>query len=164
MTVAVSRPAPFQIRQVDHTGITVSSLERSLDFWVRVLGFEHLYTWTFDRSEFIEQLVGVTGAAMRLAMVQGPGHRIELLEYSDPADRATYRPRSCDVGSVHLAFHVSDIDALIERFEAEEWHALGVVQTVADGDRKGLRLAYVRDPDGVTIEFLQLPEDAPAGA
>jgi catechol 2,3-dioxygenase-like lactoylglutathione lyase family enzyme len=164
MTTALSRPVPFQIRQVDHTGITVSSLERSLDFWVRVLGFEHLYTWTFDRSEFIEQLVGVPGAAMRLAMVQGPGHRIELLEYSAPDRRATYRPRSCDVGSVHLAFHVSDIDALIERFEAEKWHALGVVQTVAEGDRKGLRLAYVRDPDGVTIEFLQLPEDAPAGA
>ncbi len=150
------------VRTVDHTGITVSSLERSLDFWVRVLGFQHLYTWTFEPSEFIEQLVGVPGAAMRLAMVAGPGHDIELLEYTAPADRATYRPRSCDVGSVHIGLHVADLDGLLERLAAERWHAVGDVQTVADGDRKGLRLAYVRDPDGVTLEFLQSPQHASA--
>lgn len=148
-----------RITRVDHTGITVSSLERSLDFWVRVLGFEHLYTWTFERSDFIEGLVGVPGSAMRLAMVAGPGHDIELLEYSAPADRTTYRPRSCDVGSVHIGLHVADLDALLERLEAEKWHAVGSVQTVAEGDRKGLRLVYVRDPDGVTLEFLQFPQD-----
>jgi hypothetical protein len=28
-------------------------------------------------------------------------------------------------------------------------------QTVEDGERKGMRLIYVRGPDGVTIEFMQ---------
>jgi catechol 2,3-dioxygenase-like lactoylglutathione lyase family enzyme len=151
--VVATQPA-FRIAQVDHTGITVSSLERSLDFWVRVLGFEHLYTWTFENSVFIEQLVGVPGAAMRLAMVAGPGHNIELLEYSAPGDRTAYRPRSCDIG-----FQVTDMDALLERIAIENWHAVGEVQTVVDGDRKGLRLAYVRDPDGITLEFLQHAKD-----
>jgi catechol 2,3-dioxygenase-like lactoylglutathione lyase family enzyme len=32
------------IDSVDHTGMTVSSLQRSLDFWVRVLGFRYLST------------------------------------------------------------------------------------------------------------------------
>lgn len=150
----------FKIKQIDHTGITVSSLERSLEFWVGALGFEHLYTWEFEPSEFIEQLVGVPGAAMRLAMVAGPGHKVELLEYSAPADRTAYRPRSCDVGSVHIGFEVANLDALLDRLAAAQWHAVGDVQTVADGDRKGLRLVYVRDPDGVTLEFLQQPEDA----
>jgi hypothetical protein len=35
------------------------------------------------------------------------------------------------------------------------------MQTVESGECKGLRLIYVRGPDAVTIEFLQLPEDAP---
>ncbi|WP_456683390.1 hypothetical protein [Bradyrhizobium sp. S3.14.4] len=38
---------------------------------------------------------------------------------------------------------------------------MGEVQTVEAGERKGLRLIYVRGPDGVTLEFLQLPDDAP---
>ena len=88
----------FRIKRVDHTGFTVSSLENSLAFWVDVLGFRHLYTWAFETTPFIEELVGVPGAALRIAMVEGPGHMIELLEYTSPGDRQTYKPRSCDVG------------------------------------------------------------------
>ena len=94
----------FRIKRVDHTGFTVSSLETSLAFWVDVLGFRHLYTWAFETTPFIEELVGVPGAALRIAMVEGPGHMIELLEYTSPGGRQTYKPRSCDVGSVHLGF------------------------------------------------------------
>src|ERR1700741_5360482 len=103
----------FRIKRVDHTGFTVSSLEHSLAFWVDVLGFRHLYTWTFETAPFIEELVGVPGAAVRIAMVEGPGHLIELLEYTSPDGREIYRPRSCDVGSVHVGFYVENIDALL---------------------------------------------------
>jgi catechol 2,3-dioxygenase-like lactoylglutathione lyase family enzyme len=157
---AASRDA-FRIKSVDHTGFTVSSLEDSLEFWVNVMGFRHLYTWTFETGTFIEELAGVPGAAMRLAMVEGPGHMIELLEYTSPPDRQTYKPRSSDVGSVHLAFYVENIDALLARTASFGWVPVGNVQTVESGERKGLRLIYVRGPDGITIEFLQLPEDAP---
>ena len=59
----------FRIKRVDHTGFTVSSLETSLAFWVDVLGFRHLYTWAFETTPFIEELVGVPGAAL-------PGSRL----------------------------------------------------------------------------------------
>lgn len=151
----------FAIKRIDHTGFTVSSLEDSLAFWVDVLGFTHLYTWTFETASFVEELVGVPGAALRIAMVEAPGHLIELLEYSAPDDRRTYKPRSCDVGSVHLACYVENIDALLARVAKAGWLAVGKTQTVESGEREGLRLIYVRGPDGVTIELLQLPGDAP---
>ena len=55
---------PAAIASVDHTGITVSSLDEALDFWLNALGFQHLYTWTFENTPFIEKLVGVSGAAL----------------------------------------------------------------------------------------------------
>jgi len=152
--------AAFRIKSIDHTGFTVSSLDDSLKFWVDVLGFRHLYTWIFDRGPFIEQLVGVPGAGMRLAMVEGPGHMIELLEYTSPDDRQIFKPRSSDVGSVHLAFYVENIDALLARLASVGWLTVGNIQTVESGERQGLRLIYVRGPDGITLEFLQRPEDA----
>jgi hypothetical protein len=84
-------------------------------FWVRVLGFQHLYTWKFENTPFIENLVGVNGAEMSLAMVEGYGHRVELLEYQAPADRKIIRPRSCDVGSVHIALYIDDMDLALTR-------------------------------------------------
>jgi catechol 2,3-dioxygenase-like lactoylglutathione lyase family enzyme len=150
----------FRIKSIDHTGFTVSSLEDSLAFWVDVLGFKLLYIQTFEKGPFIEEVVGVPGAALRLAMVEGPGHMIELLEYTSPDDRGTYKPRSSDVGSVHLAFYVENIDALVARVASVGWPPVGKIQTVESGERKGLRLIYVRGPDGVTIEFLQRPDNA----
>jgi catechol 2,3-dioxygenase-like lactoylglutathione lyase family enzyme len=146
---------PVAISSVDHTGITVSSLEDALDFWVNVLGFRHLYTWNFENTVFIEKLVGVPGAAMSLAMVEGYGHRIELLEYHAPAGRKVIRPRACDVGSIHIGLYVADMDAALARVASSGWMPVAEPQTVDDGERKGMRLIYVRGPDGVTIEFMQ---------
>ena len=85
-------PSSFEIERVDHTGITVTSLHDALEFWVDVLGFKHLYTRRFPNDPFIENVVGVPGAALTLAMVEAAGHSIELLEYHAPDNRAVMRP------------------------------------------------------------------------
>jgi catechol 2,3-dioxygenase-like lactoylglutathione lyase family enzyme len=149
------------ITRADHTGFTVSSLDESLRFWVDVLGFRFVSRNHYPASEFLDNVVGVPGAELTLAMVEAPGgHLIELLEYSAPADRQVLKPRACDVGSVHLAFLIDDLDALLSRVERAGWMRLGEPQTVQGGKRDGLRLAYARGPDGVTVEFLQPPRQA----
>jgi catechol 2,3-dioxygenase-like lactoylglutathione lyase family enzyme len=158
VTVVIDAAAPPRIEGTDHTGITVSSLDEALSFWSGVMGFEHLYTWDFEPSSFLEELVGVKRAAARIAMVRAPGHLIELLEYRSPGDRQVMKPRSCDVGSVHLAFRVENIDALLVRIAEAGWKALSRVQRVEAGERTGLRLVYVRAPDGMTLELLEQPK------
>jgi len=148
----------MEIKRADHTGFTVSSLDEALDFWVNVMGFPIVYRDTFEPSSFLDNLVGVKGAALALAMVEAPGgHLIELLEYRAPGERQVMYPRACDIGSVHVAFVVNDIDAVLGRVEQHGWQRLGAPQTVSEGKRKGLKLAYMRGPDGVTVELLQLP-------
>jgi catechol 2,3-dioxygenase-like lactoylglutathione lyase family enzyme len=154
-SIEMTSRLPIAISSVDHIGITVSSLEEALDFWVNVLGFQHLYTWNFENTPFIEKLVGVPGTAMSLALVEGYGHCIELLEYQAPADRKVIKPRSCDVGSVHIGLYIEDMDAALARVAEAGWMPVAEPQTVEDGERKGMRLIYVRGPDGVTIEFIQ---------
>lgn len=152
---------PSGFRRADHTGITVSSLKESLHFWVDVLRFRFVQQVHFENNEFLENVVGVKGADLTLAMVEGPGgFLIELLEYSAPDDRAMMKPRCCDVGSVHLAFMIGDLDEVLARVEAGGWPRLGEPQTVRGGARDGLRIVYARGPDGVTIELLQAPKQA----
>jgi catechol 2,3-dioxygenase-like lactoylglutathione lyase family enzyme len=156
---ATTRGTAVAISRVDHTGITVPSLDSALEFWVTVLGFRHLYTWDFDNSPFIEKLVGVDGAAMSLAMLEGYGHRIELLEYRAPPNRKRFKPRSCDVGSVHVCLYVDDMDAALARIAQAGWFPVDEPQTVKSSQRDGMRLIYVRGPDGITIEFIQAAHD-----
>jgi glyoxylase I family protein len=147
----------FRIIAADHTGITVSNLERSLEFWQNVLSFE-LSHRAHQTSEMASEITGVVGAEIKLAVVKSPGgHKIELLEYLAPPDRKQYVDlRPSDVGSVHIAFTVDNLDAVLEKIAASGWKAAGKPQTLQSGPNAGKRVVYVRDPDGTTIEFMQV--------
>jgi catechol 2,3-dioxygenase-like lactoylglutathione lyase family enzyme len=153
---------PFRIIAADHTGITVSDVERSLVFWRDVLGFE-LSHRAHQKGELAEQITGVQGAEILIAVVKAPGHKIELLEYRAPADRKRVDARPCDVGSAHIALVVDNLDPVLDRIAASGWKAAGEPQTLTAGPNAGKRVIYVRDPDGTTIEFMQLPKGTDRG-
>ncbi len=144
----------FRILAADHTGFTVANLDRSLAFWRDVLGFE-LSHRPHQTGDLASEITGVPGAEISIAVLKGYGHKIELLEYLAPADRERLRPRPCDVGSVHVALVVDDLDAVLGAIEASGWKAAGKPQTLKAGPNSGKRVVYVRDPDGTTIEFMQ---------
>ena len=146
----------LRIVSADHTGITVSDLERSLAFWRDVLGFEFSHT-AQQQGELAQEITGIEGAEIRLAVLKTPGgHKIELLEYLVPADRKRANPRPCDVGSMHVALLVEDLDAVLAQIAASGWEAAGKPQTLNTGPNAGKRVVYVCDPDGTTIELMQI--------
>ena len=150
---------PFRIISADHTGITVSHLDRSLAFWRDVLGFTLSHT-AHQKGELAQEITGVKGAEIKLAVLKAPGgHKIELLEYLAPAGRKQHVDlKPCDVASVHVALIVDDLDAVLQRIAAAGWKAAGKPQVLKSGPNARKRVVYVRDPDGTTIEFMQPPE------
>jgi len=150
------RAGHLQILGADHTGITVSNLERSLAFWRDVLGFELSHT-AHQKGELAREITGVEGAEIKLAVLKTPGgHKIELLEYLAPADRKRANLRPCDIGSVHVALLVEDLDVALDRIAVSGWKTAGQPQILTKGVNAGKRVVYVRDPDGTTIEFMQV--------
>ena len=150
--------APFRIIAADHTGITVTNLERSVAFWQDVLGFE-LSHRAHHTGELASEVTGVPGAQISIAVLKVPGHKIELLEYHAPANRKHADLKPCDVGSVHVALTVDNLDAVLRAIASAGWKAAGKPQTLETGPNAGKRVVYVRDPDGTTIEFMQPPPD-----
>jgi len=87
------------------------------------------------------------------------GHKIELLEYLAPPDRKRTDVRPCDVGHVHVALLVDDLDAILEKIAGSGWKAAGKPQILKTGPNAGKRVVYVRDSDATTIEFMELPRN-----
>jgi catechol 2,3-dioxygenase-like lactoylglutathione lyase family enzyme len=147
----------FRIVAADHTGITVSNLERSLAFWRDVLGFELSHT-AQQTGEMAKEITGVAGAEIKLAVVKAPGgHKIELLEYLAPVDRKHGDLQPCDVGHVHVALLVDNLEAILQKIASSGWKTAGEPQVLKTGPNAGKRVVYVRDPDGTTIEFMEVP-------
>jgi len=156
MSTSTSKRRQFCI-VADHTGITVSNLERSLAFWRDVLGFDLSHT-AHQKGELAKEITGVEGAEIKLVVLKAPGgHKVELLQYLAPPDRKCVDLRPCDLGSVHVALLVDDLDAVLERIAASGWNVAGKPQTLTKGPNAGKRVVYVRDLDGTTIEFMELP-------
>ncbi len=152
--------APFNIIATDHTGITVSNLERSLAFWRDVLGFEVSHR-VHQTGELAAEITGVPGVEISLAVLKAPGgHKIELLQYNAPPDRKQHVDlRPCDVGHVHVALTVDNLDAVLNAIVASGWNAVGKPQILKTGPNAGKRVVYARDPDGTTIELMQPNSD-----
>lgn len=145
---------------VNHTGITVLDLDRSVAMFRDLFGFE-----VFDRADrdpaIISRVTGVAGARVEIAYMRNGPVAVELLCYSAPADRKDYRPAPCDLGSLHMAMNVDDMDAIMEKARLWPLDVVGEEVVIDKGPNTGSRIVYLRNPeDGLILEMIQKPKPA----
>ena len=143
----------------NHTSFTVSDLDRAVSFFCDAIGLEVVSIASRDPA-LIETIVGVEGAEVMVAYLTGHGHTMELIEYEAPAERDHVRPRPCDVGFAHIAYDVTDLDGVLAAAAEHGVHPINPPASVDQGPNAGLRVVYARDPDGITIEFIEKPAAA----
>ena len=122
----------MKVVALDHFVLTVASIERTAEFYQRVLGMEHI----------------VFGPNKRSALRFGD-QKINLHEAGHEFEPRAARPWP---GSGDVCFLVDDIEAVAAHLEACD------VQVIAGpGPRSGamgeIRSFYIRDPDGNLIEL-----------
>src|ERR1700751_2720330 len=113
--MSTSKGESFRIIAADHTGITVTNLDRALAFWRDVLGFE-LSHRPHQTGTLAAEITGVPGAEIEIAVLKGYGHKIQLLEYKAPEHRKQHVVlRPCDVGFVHVALVVDNLEPVLQK-------------------------------------------------
>ena len=135
--------------QVHHTGITVSDVERSVEFY-KLFGLEETARFVLEGDEFAT-VVGVPGAVAQFVMLRGENTVVELIEYTQGAGQGFERNNN-DVGSAHVCFTVDDMQETRERLQAAGVPLLADPTTPADGTS----FSFLRDPDGISVEILQV--------
>lgn len=145
---------------IHHTSLTVSDLERSIQFYT-ALGLEVALRQT-PGGTYLQRITGFPDAHIEQAHLSlpGGGHRLELFHYVSPAGRPV-RSRNCDPGNTHLAFVVDDLDSVYARLAAQGVEFVSPPITIDAGVNVGAKGLYLRDPDGFTIELFQPPAPQP---
>lgn len=145
-----------RVTATGHTGITVSDLDNAVGYFSDALGLAVSAPIPCS-GELFEQVTGVPGCVIDICYVTAPGHTIELLCYSSPADKVSSGLRPCDNGHLHLCFEVSDIDAVIAAGRRYRFEPVNPVQLVREGARAGMRVIYTRGPDNLIVELMEPP-------
>ena len=140
--------------------ITVVDMDRSVDFYSRVLTFEKVSDRERCGPEF-DQLYGVSNAHVRTVDLKLGDEAIELLQFvGSPGAPVPGDARSNDLSFQHVAIIVSDMDRAYNVLrEHHVEHISPYPQTLPDWNRNaaGIKAFYFRDPDGHPLEVLQFP-------
>ena len=144
----------FKVTGFNHTAFTVGDLDVVIPFFVDGLGFKLISRGPRDK-ELLSAMTGIPGAELEIAYVEGPGHWVELIQYKAPEDRTTIRPRLCDAGAAHLALDVDDIVGALDMAARHGFTSPGAMITSRAGPSTGRRVVYVRNAEGLTIEFME---------
>jgi catechol 2,3-dioxygenase-like lactoylglutathione lyase family enzyme len=156
------------MKGVHHTGIIVSDLERSIDFYHGVLGLDFVNepSPVFDEPELGEKL-GVPGAKLRQVTLRAGDDYVELLQYLAPGSPISSPMPQNALGAHHVGFLVDDIEATVGALEAKGVQFVSPINSIDDGVLAGWRWVYLADPDGITLELVQVaytrPEERAAG-
>ncbi len=119
-----------------HLALNVRDMEKSIDFYTRVLGGKYAFSFQRDGKPWIEYI----------QLVQG--QFVELF-YGCNADNA---------GSFnHICLSVEDIDAMCAQILAAGYPMDRMPEVGCDGNKQ----AWVVDPDGNRIELMQLMPGCP---
>lgn len=143
---------------VAHTGITVSDMDRAIGFFRDILGGFATEPQLHDDPIFA-RITGVSEAKIRIAYVDLPGHKLELLQYLSPAQRAVSALKPCDSGHLHLSLMVEGIDDLVARMTTAGFAPVGPTQTVEDAG--GFRVIYTCGFDRLVIELMDFSQSSP---
>jgi catechol 2,3-dioxygenase-like lactoylglutathione lyase family enzyme len=136
---------------VAHTGITTSDLDRCIRFFRDVLTMPVTEPALYD-DPIMARITGIPEAAIRIAYVDLPGHRLELLQYLRPLERRVSDLRPCDSGHLHVSLMVEGIDSLSRRMEKAGFELAGPIQRVEEAG--GFRVIYTYGFDGMVIELM----------
>lgn len=145
----------MKITGADHTSYTVANLERSLEFYVGLLGFEILWQREIT-NQYFRDIVGFPDGVVKAAHLRIPGstHKLELFEYVTPpgvpADTRTNNP-----GSSHMALLADNLPAAYEELKAKGVRFRSPPVAIDAGANKGSYALYMLDPDGITVELFQ---------
>jgi len=123
--------------RLDHTMFRITDLDKSLDFYVRILGMKILRKNEYPGGRFTNVFIG-----------HGPENETTTLELTYNWDQSEIYEKGNGYG--HLAFSVSDVKQAMKYLESEGISIKSPARPMKHGTRM---LGFVYDPDGYTIEL-----------
>ena len=149
-----------QVTAVDSVGMTVSDMDRSVDFYTNVLSFQKVSDVEVLGTEY-EQLQGLFGVRLRVVKLKLGNESIELTEYLTPKGRPIpIDSRSNDRWFQHIAIAVNDMDKAYQHLRKYKiQHASTAPQRIPDTNKAaaGIRAFYFKDPEGHNLEIIYFP-------
>jgi len=150
------------VQQVLSFELTVDNMDKSVDFYTNVLGFEKLFDIIESGTPF-QELTNLPYVQMRKVQLKLGEEYLVLVEYLNPTgDVIPVDSRSNDQWFQHLAIVVKDMNQAYQILVKNKVVPISTgPQTLPKWNKKaaGIEAFYFKDPDGHPLEIIHFPSD-----
>ena len=143
-----------RIKALNHVGLTVADLDRSIAFYTAI--FEVTVEGPWDRTgPGVGKVTGYPGCSVRQAFLNfgRVDQLLELLEYTNAG--VVVDPANGNAGAGQFAVVVDDVDTLYAALLAKGHRFVSPPMTTSPNPLFYGRIVYLIDPDGFRIELYQ---------
>jgi catechol 2,3-dioxygenase-like lactoylglutathione lyase family enzyme len=140
------------VKRMDHVGITVADLDAAVEFFVG-LGLEVEGRMSIE-GEFLDTVIGMSGARTEIAMLEpaGGGTKLELSSFMRPDHvPGSSTAMANELGLRNVCFEVEDLQGTVDRLAGEGYGLVGGVGRFEDV----WLMAYVRGPEGIIVSLAE---------
>lgn len=143
------------IRDYHHTVLLVRDFARSVEFYTETLEFELITADEDRRGPFLDQMFGVDGVVIKLALVRGGGEIIELIEPVAPDEIVAFDGTDDRHGIARVGWEVDEIEEMVADLKTKGVEFISEIIDMTVGHYAGGKVVFFRDPDGILLEFQQ---------
>ena len=151
------------ITGVHHFSFTVTNLERTIEFYAKLLEFklqsrtENKYNTLGTALFGTKWGINQPEAELEIAVMLVGDSRVEFIQYRDPRP-GPYHKNPSIAGSAHIALKVEDIETERRRLEVAGVEFHSPINIFKEPGKPEWKWCYFRDPDGICLELVEQPE------
>ena len=142
------------ITRVNHTGVSVSDMERSLTFYRDLLELDVIFDSDVLENKRLSSVVGMTNARGKVVWLRAGNTMIELWQRDNPVGRelaSDYNPS--DEGVTHFALQTDNVDELYSKVTDADYHT-----NTAPLDLGLHKTTYIKGPNDGILEDRAMDE------
>lgn len=147
------------LKEIMHIGITVSNIERSINFYRDILGLKFIGEAVMEGKE-TDALFAMDNCKVKIAYLNGSDNiiapPIELLEFISP-ETIKSESKLNKISASEICFRVENIDKVYKHLIDNNAECLSAPQEfdLASYGFSKSKALYFKDPDGIILELME---------
>jgi len=145
-----------------HTNIIARDWKRLAQFYIEVFGCEPVYPERNLSGEWVDKITKISNVKIKGIHLKLPGYQdgptLEIFEYNN-LSKQNNKPLINDPGYSHIAFHVNDVEAILQKLISNGGESYGeLIEKNIEGIGI-LKVIYAKDLEGNIIEIQNLKRE-----
>ena len=141
-----------KIKNFRHIGITVQNLRKSVNFFVKDLGFKNLKKMN-ENGTYIENMLNLEKVRVTTVKLKAPdGNLVELLKFKNFPHKKNWQGKIFFTGPTHFALTVKNLDTTFKKLK-KKYKFNAPPQYSPDGYA---RVTFFKGPENLHIELVEV--------